>query len=109
MRRARLLLALEEELDVDRRPNVLRAQGVEGGEYRHHARLVVRSRARVETPLRIYRLPFDGHRQDSPALLEGRVAQRRRPRLRTRPLLRVCRLAVVVCVDDYGARPEERA
>src|ERR671932_455359 len=54
VRRAGLLLALEEEFEVDGRRDAARAQRVEGREYRHHAGLVVRRRARVEAPLGVY-------------------------------------------------------
>src|SRR5437660_3438138 len=41
MRRARLLFTFENEFDVEQRRNVLRPQGVESGENRHHAGFII--------------------------------------------------------------------
>ena len=98
VRRARLLLALEEELDVDAGRAAGAAQRVEGGQERHDAGLVVRGAAGVEAPGRIER----------PAGRASRVA-RRRPRARRAARgsngielhsAGVDRLAVVVGVED---------
>jgi hypothetical protein len=100
---ARLLLALEEELQVHRARHAGRLQGVDGGQHRHDGGLVVAGGAPVEPPFRL-RLSggqsVQGHR--AAALLQRRRPQHRRPG-RARPPALVHRLAVVVGVDDDRA------
>ncbi len=101
MRRARLLLALEEQLHVHGRSAPARAERVETREDRDDRALVVARAARVEARLRGERLlPVEGEGA-APLLLERAVAQRGGEG-RARPLLRVDGLPVVVRVDGDG-------
>ena len=83
--RARFLLAFQEELQVDRKRERLRAHRVQGGKQRDDRRLVVARRAGVDPPLRL-KLRSNGLPRDLAApVFEGLVAQDRLPRL-ARPL-----------------------
>ena len=111
VRRACLLLALEEELDVHRGSDAARLQGVERREQADDWRLVVACGARIEPPLRVEgrlpRRPGDL----AASLLQRPIAQHGNPGV-AGPLGPVHRLAVVVGVDDdrpCGARGLELA
>src|SRR5262249_6963195 len=99
VRRADLLLAFAEELQVDGQRDTGGLEGVEGREDADDRRLVVARGAGVEPRLRSERALPRAPRYVLPAVLDRTIAQRRRER-RARPLRRVDGLAVVVRVDD---------
>jgi hypothetical protein len=102
VRRPGLLLALEKELDVHRRPRAGRAHRVEGGQRGDDGRLVVAGAAGVEAPLGARRARRGRQRDGAAAGLQRAVAQRGRPG-RARPVGGDDRLAVVVGVEHDRA------
>jgi hypothetical protein len=108
VRRPGLLLALEEELHVHRRPHAGVAERVERREGGGDGRLVVAGAAGVQAPLGAGGARPVGERHHAAAALERAVAQGGRER-RRRPLGGRHRLAVVVGVEHHGAPRPRRA
>ena len=108
VRGPRFLLALEEELEVDRRRDPRGAQRIERAEHRDDRALVVARGTRVDARLAVDALPRERCRDDLRSRGERSVAEHRRER-RARPLRWVDRLAIVVRVEHDGARGAGRA
>ena len=100
VRRARLLLAFQEERDVHRRGAPEGAQRVERGEQAHDGSLVVRGGPAEEARFR--RIGRARERYLATAVGQRPVAQDRRPRI-ARPLRGIDGLAVVVRVEHDRA------
>src|SRR5262249_59721905 len=83
--RSSLLLALEEQLEVHRRPHAGRLQGVDGAEHGDDRRLVVARRPAVESPLALDCAGFGGQRNGVAARLEWLVGGGRAPPPRPPP------------------------
>ena len=81
-------------------------EGIERGGDRGQRRLVIAGGARVNPPFGID-LSGGGQRDHAAVLVERAVADHRLPR-RRRPLLGIERLAIVVSVEDHGARRARR-
>src|SRR6267378_4052616 len=70
---------------------------------RHHTGFVIRGRTSVEAPLRIDGLICIEHRQKFSARFQRCTSQHRLPGQGPAPLVRICRLTIVVCIEDKRA------
>ena len=75
----------------------------ERSQNRHHAGFIVRRRTRVDAPLGIDSRARSWTRHDLSAGFDRSGAKDRLPRQRSGPLFWICRLAVVVRVNEYRA------
>ena len=103
MRRSCLLLAFEEELEVDGRRDIAGAQRVQGGEHRDDRALVIARGSRIDARLAAHALAGRRKRNHFRPGRERPVAQHRCPR-RARPLGGIDRLPVVVRVEHDVSR-----
>ena len=102
--RTRLLLALQKKLQVDRQRNVLGVQSVERGHQGDDRRFVVAARTRVDAPVVVVVPRRRWERNYFSSALDRIGTQHGHKGKRTRPGLRIHRLAVVVRINDHRMR-----